>query len=73
MRSCPVISLGWGRPMIWRMEGATSARMPLSVLAALLSVTYTKGTGVREWAVLGVPSAFSAWSALPWSAMMITS
>ena len=39
MRSLPVISLGWGRPMMWRMEGATSARMPFSVVAPLFSVT----------------------------------
>ena len=36
---CPVISFGWGRPMIERMVGATSARRPGSTLASLRSVT----------------------------------
>ena len=31
------------------------------------------GTGLSEWAVLGVPSGLMALSALPWSAIMIAS
>ena len=39
MRQCPVISAGCSSPMMWRIEGATSARTPSFTLAALFSVT----------------------------------
>lgn len=38
IRSLPVISLGCSRPMMWRIEGATSAKIPSSVCASLFSV-----------------------------------
>ena len=73
IKQLPVISFGCGKSIILRIDGATSARRPFSTVAFLSVVTYTNGTGLREWAVFGVPSALIAWSALPWSAIMITS
>ncbi len=35
----PVISAGCSSPIIWRIEGATSARRPQATFASLLSVT----------------------------------
>ena len=39
MRHSPVMSAGCSSPMIWRMDGATSARRPSFTVAELLSVT----------------------------------
>lgn len=44
----PVISLGASIPMIFKIVGATSARIPFSILASLFEVTYTHGTGFKE-------------------------
>ena len=49
--------------------GATSARTPPSRSVSPGTVTIT-GTGLSEWAVLGLPSGSSMWSALPWSAVI---
>ena len=68
----PVISGGIGRPMSVRTVGATSARTPFSTRSTRSETTRT-GTGLREWAVLGEPSALTALSALPWSAIWTTS
>lgn len=39
IRFSPVMSAGCSSPMMWRMEGATSARRPFFTVAELLSVT----------------------------------
>lgn len=39
IRFSPVMSAGCSSPMMWRMEGATSARRPFLTVALLLSVT----------------------------------
>ena len=39
-------------------------------LRAPTSAVTTSGTGFIEWAVFGLPSGSSIWSALPWSAVM---
>lgn len=39
IRQTPVISCGCSSPMMWRMEGATSASTPFFTFAALFSVT----------------------------------
>ena len=38
IRHLPVMSAGWGRPMMCRMEGATSASTPSSTWALVFSV-----------------------------------
>ena len=48
MSGLPVISAGCGKPMIWRMVGATSARRPSRIFAFLSAVTYTQGTSLSE-------------------------
>lgn len=44
----PVISAGCGNPRIFRIVGATSARMPSATVASGFSETYTQGTGFSE-------------------------
>ena len=39
IRFSPVMSAGCSSPMMWRIEGATSARRPFLTVALLLSVT----------------------------------
>ena len=39
IRFSPVMSAGCSSPMIWRIEGATSARRPSFTVAELLLVT----------------------------------
>ena len=68
----PVISAGCSRPIRRSTVGATSAKMP-SCTDFTRSETTTMGTGLSECAVLGVPSALTALSALPWSAIITTS
>ena len=50
MSGCPVISRGWGRPMILNRDGATSSRAPVAATFALRPM-YRNGTRFRVWAV----------------------
>ena len=53
-----------------RTVGATSESVPPSRSSPTSPVTIS-GTGFIEWAVFGLPSGSSIWSALPWSAVMM--
>lgn len=48
INTLPVISFGTSNPIIFKIVGATSAKIPFSILASLFSVTYTQGTGFNE-------------------------
>ena len=69
----PVISLGTSISMYLSMVGATSATPPsarLNLRAQSAGTMPTKGTGVVECEVMGLPSGVSIVSQLPWSARM---
>ena len=68
-RLAPVISPGCSSPSSARIVGATSASVPSSRSSPTSAVTIS-GTGFFEWAVFGLPSGSSIWSALPWSAVI---
>ena len=65
MSPVPVISVGWASSIICSIDGATSASLPSFTVAFLLLLTKMNGTGLSEWAVLGVPSLLMALSQLP--------
>ena len=66
------MALGWGMPISFRMVGATLHRAPSFTLFTSGALITMNCTVFSEWAVLGVPSGFTAKSALPWSAVSST-
>ena len=64
IKASPVMASGFAIPMSLRIVGATSASFPSLTLSTPAFITMNC-TGLREWAVLGVPSSFTALSAFP--------
>ena len=60
-----------GIPSSARAVGTTSASTPPPSLSSRPATVTISGTGFVEWAVSGLPSGASIWSALPWSAVTI--
>jgi phospholipase/carboxylesterase len=67
--SCPPAARGRGAR---GPSAPTSASTPPSRSVTSSAIVITSGTGLSECAVFGEPSGSSMWSALPWSAVTIS-